>query len=322
MAIWSTSHWRVAAAGGLAALSVIGLAGTASAHTVRPRDRHTLGDGPDAWGTIVPGNKECTQSDAWMVSIKGAFGIVNTKLFESHFPSIPDAPDHRNGGKDLVNLTFPAFGTRVGLGVVSALYTRAIGNELPANPGDGSPSSEDTVASRCSAFAEAGGGAVDVGVPYIAPATTGGTQRSPIGVHVEGISVDATARPGQPVALNGGAARGYFSVGGKKVISIPPLWPTNFGVRIPSDRSLPTLATAITNEQVTTDNQGRPTLDSKGHSFTDPTATSGYVNAVHASALGTNGADVIVGHAAVLTRSSPVPPCSVPEKGTRCTTTP
>lgn len=286
MVVRGISRRRAAIAVTAASVAVLGIAVPASA-----------GQDPvaDDWGTVVP-NGGCAQADAWVASVRGLGDTVDARLFESHSPAVPTAPGSRSGGKDLVNLTVPSlFGTQMGLGVGSALYSRALANKLPANPG-----ASDTIPAFCAAYAEAGGGSIDVGLPYVSSPLPGAPQLSPVGLHVEGLSVDATATLGKPVTLNSGAARGYISSLGTRLLAVPPMWPVNFGIRIPADRAQPVLALATTNEQVTTDSSGRPTLDPSGQYFFNPNASSGYVNAVHVSILGTNGADIVVGHAAVL----------------------
>jgi hypothetical protein len=290
MTALSTSRRRAAIVMVAASVAVLGVIAPASAGP-------TASDSSaDDWGTVVP-NGGCAQADSWIASIRGLGGDVDARLFESHSPSIPKAPQERNGGKDLVNLTVPSlFGTQAGIGVASALYTRALTNKLPANPGG-----QDTQPGFCTASAEAGAASVDIGLPYIGSPIPDAPQLSPVGLHLEGISVDATAAPGKAVTLHSGVARGYISALGLPLVTLPAVAPANFGLRIPEDRAQPVVALATTNEQVTTDSNGRPTLDPAGHYALDPTASSGYVNAVHVSVLGTNVADIVVGHAAVLT---------------------
>src|ERR1051325_11043480 len=117
---WSTSRFRGLLAIGVAAACTVGIAGPASADL-----------DPDAndWGTIVP-NAGCVQADSWIARVEGVGGAVNTALFESHFPTMPKAPDHQGGGGELVNLTVGG----VGLGKISALSTRALGNSVPIDP--------------------------------------------------------------------------------------------------------------------------------------------------------------------------------------------
>lgn len=282
---WSTVRRRTAVVASAAVMSLAGIVIPASAAQVADEP-----DG-DEWGTVVPG-PHCAQANSWIARVEGIGKYVNTTLFETHSPPTPTAPEDRGGGDKLVNLTVPP---GIGLGVVNALSTRAVTGRLPGTPG-----SPELVPVPCAAYARAQGASVDVGLPYIANPIQGGTQLSPLGVHVDAIDVDATAKPGQPVAFRGGAASAYLSVFGKRIIDIPKLWPVNFGVRIPADRSQAAFALATTNEQVTTDAKGMPTLDAKGHYMYDPTASSGYINAIHASVLGLNVVDANVGHAAVL----------------------
>ncbi|MFC7305850.1 hypothetical protein ACFQVC_16685 [Streptomyces monticola] len=280
MASWRTSGPR--------ALLTTGVALTAVAAAALPAQAF-VPPGSDDWGTVVD-TKDCVQADSWVVGVKGLGKIVDAKMFESHYPTTPKAPKQHAGGKDLINLAPHG----LGIGKVSALYSRAMGHSHPATTSGGRD-----VPARGEVYADAGGAAVDVGVPYIEN-PSGGTQLSPIGVHVEGITVSAYSRPKKTVEFTGGAARGYVSVGGVRLIEIPPIWAVNLGVRIPQDYTKAPLALATTNEQVTTDEQGRPTKGKNGSYKYSPQATSGYVNAIHASVLGTDVADVTVGHAAVI----------------------
>ncbi|MER5883972.1 hypothetical protein ABT160_09100 [Streptomyces sp. NPDC001941] len=280
MASWRTSGPRALLTAGIAltAVTAVAVPATASAPV-----------GVDDWGTVVD-TEDCVQADAWVVRVKGLGSILDTAMFQSHYPTTPKAPQEQAGGNKLVDLAPGG----IGIGKVSALYSRAMGHSHPATVSGGRP-----VPVRGEVYADAGGAAIDVGVPYIEnPA--GGTSLSPIGVHAEGITVSAWSKPGQPVKFTGGAARAYLSVAGLKVIDVPPIWAVNLGVRIPEDYSKPPLALATTNEQVTTDEKGLPTLGADKHYKFDPKATSGYVNGVHASVLGTEVADVTVAHAAVI----------------------
>ncbi|MFE0099332.1 hypothetical protein [Streptomyces sp. NPDC059009] len=282
MASWRTQGPRALLTAGIALTAVAAAALPANAEAAAPI-------GVDDWGTVVD-TDDCVQADAWVVGVKGLGKIVNAALFESHYPTTPKAPKQHAGGKDLVNLAPGG----VGIGQVSALYSRAMGHSHPATTSGGAD-----VPARGEVYADAGGGAVDVGIPYIAnPA--GDTQLSPIGVHVEGITVSAYSKPAKAVEFTGGAARGYISIGGVRMVDIPPIWAVNLGVRVPDDYSKSPLVLATTNEQVTTDEKGMPTLGKNGKYAYNPKATSGYVNAIHASVLGTEVADVTIGHAAVI----------------------
>ncbi|SDK53106.1 hypothetical protein [Streptomyces indicus] len=280
------ASWRIS---GSRALLTAGVALTAVAAATFPAQAAHAPGGVDDWGTVVD-TTDCVQADAWVVRVKGLGKIIDAKLFQSHYPITPQAPKQHAGGKELVNLAPKG----IGLGKVSALYSRAMGHAHPASTSGGSD-----VPARGEVYADAGGAAVDIGLPYIQN-PTGGTQLSPFGVHVEGISVSAYSQPGKPVSFTGGAARGYISVAGARIIDIPPIWAVNLGVRIPEDYTQAPLALATTNEQVTTDIKGNPTKGPNGAYKYDPKSTSGYVNGIHASVLGTDVADVTVAHAAVL----------------------
>lgn len=305
MGTWMTSGGRMALAT-LAASPLIAMASLAEARVAPGAGAVRAGDAQD-WGTILP-NAGCAQSHAWIGRLRGLFGVIDQKVFEVHSPAMKDAPEQRNLGRDVIGLP--------GLGVASAFFDRALTNRLPGNPGE-----PDVVESECAAYAEAGGGAIDAGLPFISNPVPGKPQLSPIGFHIEGAVVEARSEEGHPVSLKGGAGAGYISSFGGKIIDIPKLWPVNFGLRIPPDYNQPALALATTNEQVTTKPDGTPTLDSKGQYFFDKTATSGYTNIAHASLLGSTAADITLVHAAVAREgtSAEAPPCAVPPgQGARC----
>ncbi|MEV3861381.1 hypothetical protein AB0J38_44630 [Streptomyces sp. NPDC050095] len=280
--------WRSTTGVALAVAAV--LAAPGSAHPATPLGAE-VPDGGD-WGTVLADGGPL-QADAWVARVRGLGGVADTALFETHHPATAKAPHEQGGGDRLADLAPDGFG----IGAGSLLFSRALGDARPA-----SPASEQTVKAPGSAFAEAGGASVSVGLPYLAN-PTGGVQLSPIGVHVDGVTVSALASPGKPVAFSGGVTGGYFSLAGEPVVTVPKLWPTNFGVRLPADYTRQAIALAVTNEQVTTDTSGRPTRGADGGYKFDPKATSGYVNAVHVSLLGTQVADVTVGHAAVLRKA-------------------
>lgn len=274
---WSTLGRRGALAAAVAAVSIFA--------TMAPSAAEQRHEETTDWGTVIE-EGGCVQAHAWIARVKGAFNLIDTALFASHYPETPSAPEEAGGGKDLVNLILPGVG--VGLGRVGALYTSAMGNKLPAGPGR--PPKD----APCSAYAEAGGGEFDVGIPYVAPLPGAETPMSPVGLHGEGITVTARTSPKGPVKFTGRFGRATLSSFGFKVIDVPLDWPPNFGVRIPSNNSLPVIAQVTLNEQVTTDETGTPT------EHYNPKAKSGYVNAGHASLLGSNVGDVTIGHAAVL----------------------
>jgi hypothetical protein len=141
--------------------------------------------------------------------------------------------------------------------------------------------------------ADAGGTAFDV-------------ERSPVGVNVGRLTAGAATKPGEPVALTSGGYRGFVAVHGQKVADIPASWPVNYSVRIPEDPRQPVIAIVVTNEQVTTDDSGRPTLDGDGRYRFDAKARSGYANAIRITLFGAGDPEEItVGHAAVLRTKPP-----------------
>ncbi|GIH24836.1 hypothetical protein Aph01nite_31460 [Acrocarpospora phusangensis] len=275
------------------------------------------------WGTVLalPG---CVQSDAWIARLKGLGGVVNTTLFQAHYPEYGQARKTA-GGKGLVDLKIPdptRLTSGLSFGQGNAVYAKAIGNALP-----GKEISAEDVATPCAAYAEAGGGMIDVGLPTIpgfnfltsaagalgglfntikplrpasAPAWSELRDSSPLRVHVEGIAVSARSVPGKPVEFAGNFAHGYVASFGTKVVDIPAKWPANFGVEVPTPFGAP-LGIVTTNEQVTTNPNGTGTLAPGRTTYQyNPVAASGYINAIHVSVLGTNAADLTVGHAAVL----------------------
>jgi hypothetical protein len=275
------------------------------------------------WGTVMalPG---CVQSDAWIARLKGLGGIVNTTLFQAHYPEFGQARKTA-GGKALVDLKIPdptRFTSGISFGQASGFYAKAIGNALPSTEISG-----DDVATTCAAYAEAGGAMIDVGLPGIPgfsfftgaanalgslinkvnpfrPGTSLSWSElrdsSPLRVHAEGIAVSARSVPGKPIEFAGNFAHGYIASFGKKFIDIPAKWPANFGVEVPTPFG-PPLALVTTNEQVTTNPNGTGTLAPGRSTYQyNPIAAGGYINAIHVTVLGTNAADLTVGHAAVL----------------------
>lgn len=283
MIYWRTRAARLAVAGVLAGACVLGALAPALAADAPPPPPNS-----DDWGTIVP-NLPGPQADAWIVRVKGFGGIINSTLFESHDPPIPAAPNTFAGAEK--GITIP------GLGIASGISTRALRNKLPSGT-QGGPD----VPYPGAAYARAEGGLVDIGFPYIPNPIPGMNQPSlsPLGFHADGIQVELWAKPGKPLTVKGAFGTAWMSMFGVKVVDAPAEWPENTVVRIPSDYSQPPVALAGFKEIVTTNNLGQPTLDAKGHYIYSRTASSGYENAGHASMLGTNAADVTVGHAAVL----------------------
>ncbi|WP_199550206.1 hypothetical protein [Streptomyces sp. N35] len=281
MSAWHTTGLRAATAAGLALTVAVTAMGTAQADEA---------DDAYSWGTVVE-TKDGVQANSWLVGVTGVGKIINARLFESASPGHPKAQGESAGGGNLVDLTVGG----VGLGKVSALYTHSFTNKLPR-----SKSGKETIPVPGAAYANAGGGRVHIGLPYVEGLV--GTPLQGLSVRVDALDVHARSLPGRPVEFQGGAASGELSMFGEKIIEIPPLWAVNLGATIPAGRNDPNapFVLAQTNEQITTDNKGVPTKGKDGQYAYDPRATSGYVNGIHASVLGPNVADVTYAHAAVI----------------------
>ncbi|MER7173594.1 hypothetical protein [Streptomyces mesophilus] len=280
MSAWHTTGLRAATAAGLALTVAVTAMGTAHADEKEPSYD---------WGTVVE-TKDGVQANAWVIGVTGIGRLINARLFESASPGTPKAPREMEGGNELINLAPGG----VGLGKVSALYSKALTNKLPMNK-----SSKRTFPVPGASYANAGGGSVHIGLPYVEN-PFGGTPLSGLGVSVDAIDVHARSLPGRPVEFQGGAASGEITLFGTKIVEIPPIWAVNLGATIPGTGNDAAPIIAQTNEQITTDAKGVPTKGKNGSYAYDPRATSGYVNAIHASVLGPNVADVTIGHAAVI----------------------
>ncbi|KAI8866894.1 hypothetical protein GQ42DRAFT_172270 [Ramicandelaber brevisporus] len=250
------------------------------------------GRAQDEWGTVVD-TPSGIQATGWFMRLQGLQAVPDAQLFVAHDPELPSAPKIQTSSGQLVDLnpggSFPA-------GKAQSIQVRSMTNKrLPPNMSTKEP--EDAIGH---VFADCSVSSFDVGFPYVASPNMGGVQQSPIGVHAEGLKVSAYSQPGKPISFTLEATGGYVSVAGTKVVDLPPIWPANFAVRIPEDASQPAVANIVFNEQVTTDELGVPTTGPDGHFKFDAKATSGYVNAIHLSLLGTEVADITIGHAAVI----------------------
>jgi hypothetical protein len=285
MTRWRSRGARLAVTGVLAGACVLGA--IAPAFAADP----SLPPSSDDWGTVVPGVPG-PQADAWVARLRGFYGVVNTTLFESHDPPVPGAPRFATGGKGVVTLP--------GIGIGSGLASRALANSLPA-----STASAPAVPTPGAAYAMFTGGWIDAGMPYIPNPLPGSNHHnqpnlSPIGLHLDGLTGEVWSRPGKPLAVRGSFGTGYLSSFGVKVVDVPVDWPENTVIRIPQDPTEPATGLFGFKEIVTTNSDGQPTMDSTGHYRYSPTASSGYLNAAHASFLDTNAADLTIGHAATL----------------------
>ncbi|MER5888852.1 hypothetical protein ABT160_33925 [Streptomyces sp. NPDC001941] len=240
------------------------------------------------WGTVID-TEDCVQADAWALRVIKKGGLLaDSTSVEARYPSADGVPSSAQTlPGEVVDLRVLGVNLHAGQGV--GVSSRALGHTRIDASGDPVPQ-------RGAVYAETSAAMLETGHPYIPgiPGFKDGVQLSPVGVHLENVKVTAQAEPGKPVAMDVSSDGGYLSIAGHKIKPLPAVLPPNFGVRVPDDRNLPPLFTAVFNEQVTTDAKGRPT-----HHF-DPRATSGYANALHLSILGTHVADITVGHAAVL----------------------
>ncbi|MFC7307022.1 hypothetical protein ACFQVC_22675 [Streptomyces monticola] len=290
MGTWRNSGPRMAATAGLGLAALLCSVMPAQAENA---EKDPVTDS-DQWGVVLDDTKDCVQADAWVARLKGVAGIIDIPLFESHYPGIPRAGHTQAGGADLINLTDR---NGVGLGKASALFTRAMGHQTPAETQGGK--FKDF---RGSSYAEAGLGTIEVGLPLDTkkPKNDGG-RYGLLGVEVGVIDVSAWSKPKQAIEFTGGAAGGSLNLAGVQVLNVPPLWGVNVGLSLPPDHPELPWVSVMTNEQVTTDKKGVPTRKAGTNKYQyDTNATSGYINAIHLSLFGTNVADLSLGHAAVI----------------------
>lgn len=117
------------------------------------------------WGTVVQ-DAGCVQAHSWIARVQGLGGVVNTALFEAHFPTYGSAQE-KAGGEDLIDLKIPdptGITGGVSFGQASALFSESVGNKSP-NDDIGHTYSD----LECAAYSKAGGGMVDVGLPDLNP---------------------------------------------------------------------------------------------------------------------------------------------------------
>ncbi|WP_083383660.1 hypothetical protein [Allokutzneria albata] len=264
----------------VAGLAVVAMVGTAATGLAAP-------PGGTDWGTVVP-SQDGLQANGWGARAENFGGVLDERLFESADPTMPNAPQAQGSGGVL---TLAPGGKK--LGKASALLTRSMRNSVPQSLGG-----KEKVPAAGVAYSDAGAASGDLEIAL--PKAANGTARPPLLVHLDVSRSTAVSRPGQPVRLDGGQARGHVTYAGTR-IDVPASWPANHRVRVPQDPSLPAVAMIVFNEQVTTDLKGRPTLGSDGRYLCDPKATSGYTNAVHITILGGDRpAEATINHAAVI----------------------
>ncbi|WP_459803943.1 hypothetical protein [Herbidospora sp. RD11066] len=219
-------------------------------------------DSADEWGVVLP-DAGCAQAHSWVARVQGQNGVLDATVLGAHSPAIALAPAEQG-----------AAGTRTipGVGSVTGGYARTLAG------------------TNCASHAEAGGSAVEIGVPHVAGAA-GGYSLSPVGLRFGGFTVSATSTPGDRVRFGGQIVNGVVTSLGRKVLDLPVNMPANVGLRIPSDPGRPAFAQVVFNEQVTTTADGTPARGSAG---------SGWINAARITVLGPVATDVTIGHAAVI----------------------
>ncbi|CAM5622215.1 hypothetical protein SSPIM334S_02808 [Streptomyces spiroverticillatus] len=239
----------------------------------------------DTWGTVVadvPG-----QADSWVVRLNGIAALPNKPMLEARYPAVEGAGELNTAGEDIADLNIG----RAPFGKSSTHYARALGEQIPGEKQD-SP----VVKSVGSAYADAGGGSLDVRVPHTMQESEG--EKPPvIGAALTAFQVSALAKAGKPVALTSRINGGALYIGEKQIADLGKITGVNEKVVFPGSSERLPLAVATVNEMVTTDEKGQPTATP------DKAATSGYVNAVHISILGPEIADITIGHAAVLRKA-------------------
>ncbi|WP_062429190.1 hypothetical protein [Herbidospora daliensis] len=212
------------------------------------------------WGVVLP-DAGCAQSQSWVARVRGQSGVLDATVLAAHSPAVPLAPKEQG-----------AAGARTipGVGTVIGGYARTL------------------VGAGCSAHAEAGGSALEVGVPHVAGP---GVSLSPVGLRFDGFAVTATSVPGEGARFGGQIVNGVVTSLGRTVLTLPASLRANVGLRVPADPALPAIAQVVFNEQVSTAADGTPVSGATG---------SGWVNAARVTLLGPVAADVTIGHAAVI----------------------
>ncbi|MFW3470048.1 hypothetical protein ACN24M_00885 [Streptomyces microflavus] len=240
------------------------------------------------WGTVAP-TANGVQSNACVVGAVKVGRITKAQAHETATPTTPKAPRQQE--------TLPAIGPLVlggvNLGKVSGVRSCALTHKVARSGAD-----SQSVPTPGAAYANVGAGSVDVDVPDVEGASSEGAQLSGVGVHVSDVDVQAQALPGKPVEFQCNIVSGQVSIAGAPVLSFPLVVPANFSTTLPKDGDSPVLV--VLNEQITTDEKGIPTRGSNGAYQDDPSATSGYVNAVRICVPGTDISEIVIGHAAVI----------------------
>ena len=221
----------------------------------------------DDWGTVVP-NGGCAQADAWVASLRGLGDTCRRPAVREPFAA-HSRPRRRlrNGGKDLVNLTCPRFSA---CRSVSASAQRSTAGRWRTNC---PPTRRSRTLCRLLRRLCGGGRGLDRPWPAVSEQPAARSTATLAGRPASGGAQRRRHRhprqAGHPEQRCG--ARLYLVSRDRGSRRPAACGRSTSGFRIPADRAQPVLALATTNEQVTTDSNGRPTLDPSGHYFFDPT---------------------------------------------------
>ncbi|MFI7336941.1 hypothetical protein ACIBUY_03255 [Streptomyces sp. NPDC050085] len=260
----------------------LALAACAVTLTCAPVEAAASPAGTDSWGTVLQTDSP-VQADAWSVRISGRSGLLVSGDTRAHFPAFDGAPSGHDDRDKEARLSYKA----QPIGVLDEPYT----------------STEATGAKKDGVRAETTFHSIDLASPY-RPGPQGAAPHGDVGIALDKVRVVADSTPGHTVRFTTSVASGTVYAGGKAVHRLDgKKWRPNTGLRFPSAENVPPVLVATVNEQITTDDQGHPTTDATGSSYRfDPSATSGYANALHMTVLSPEVADFTIGHAAVLRR--------------------
>ncbi|MFC7307021.1 hypothetical protein ACFQVC_22670 [Streptomyces monticola] len=283
----STTTARTAAVTAcLTAGALLAGSGPAASHIVVPPGD----DGPGDWGTVVSTDKGLG-ANAWLARMKGVSKVEPTPLREAAFPARKGAPEDVVSAKDITELK----AGDVPMGQASADFVRARGDRTPPEKYKGDP-----VDAPGAATADIGSGQVALAIP--SPGSSDKKNPDFLTIDLSGLAMSAVTRPGKPIeftAMAKEASIGYGPKNRQKTIDLGDLGEPNRKLVLPQgaadDKAM---ATVTVNEIHTTDQDGKVTLNKRGNTTILPESTCGYANAVHASLLGPEVADVTVGHVA------------------------
>ncbi|MFC7305849.1 hypothetical protein ACFQVC_16680 [Streptomyces monticola] len=233
------------------------------------------------WGTIAD-TSDTTQANAWALRTLGR-GKGDVRLAEAHLPAGPKAP---TAVKGLLPEAEPLKAHGKDFGTVQNLTST-------------------TSAANGTVTARSRIGGLTLGLPYITGPEPMPADKAPLRLELRDAEATATGRAGRPPQFSTSAKGGKLLSFGRELARFDgPLAP-NRGLRIPADKARPAQLLATLNEQITTDEQGHPSVGPNGGYARDPQATSGYVNTAHLTLLAPEAMDVTIGHAAVIHRGAP-----------------